>query len=259
MPSGEHTDPVLVEEDDGILILTLNRPRRRNAVDLATAEAVAAAVDAFEDDENAHVLVVTGSGGTFCAGMDLAAARRGERPVIPWRGFAGFTERPPRKPVVAAVEGCAVGGGLEIVLSCDLVVSSGEALLSLPEVRRGLVPGAGALLRLPRRIPRAVAMEMALTGEPITGHRAYELGLVNVLTPPGQALPAAKTLARSVAAGAPLALQAAKRILVEGRSWHRDEEWSRQAEICEAVRDSEDAREGVAAFLEKRSPAWRGR
>jgi len=251
-------DGIRVLDTDGVRVLTLDRPHRRNAVDRRTALAVADAVEEMEADPDLRVLVLTGAGGCFCAGMDLSVPPGSERPVVPGRGFAGLTRRPPGRPVVAAVEGHAAGGGFEIVLACDLVVASPTASFSLPEVRRGLVPGAGGLLRLPAALPRAVASWMALTGEPLSGRRAHEFGLVNLLAEPGRVLEDALDLARAVAANAPLAVRAARRILAEGQSWPADRAWSHQELICRAVRESRDAREGAAAFLEKRAPRWSG-
>jgi enoyl-CoA hydratase len=259
--TAEDTDHagVGVRDVDGVRILTFDRPRRRNAVDRRMALAIADAVQEMEEDPALRVLVLTGAGGSFCSGMDLSIGADGPRPVVPGRGFAGLTRRPPARPVVAAVEGHAAGGGFEIVLACDLVVASTTAVFSLPETRRGLVPGAGGLLRLPAALPRAVASRMALTGAPLSGQRAHELGLVNVLTSPGEALGQALDLAREVAANAPLAVRAARRILDEGPSWPADRAWSCQDQICREVRESEDAGEGTAAFLERRPPVWTGK
>jgi enoyl-CoA hydratase len=190
--------------------------------------------------------------------MDLKAFLAGERPSIGERGFAGIVERPPAKPLIAAVEGYALAGGFEIVLACDLVVAADDATFGLPEVTRGLVAAGGGLMRLSRRIPYPLAAEWALTGARVRATRAHEVGLVNRLTPTGQALPAALDLARSIGRNGPLAVRATKRILRSARDWSGEEEFTRQREITEPVRSSEDAREGARAFAERRTPVWRG-
>jgi enoyl-CoA hydratase len=251
--------PVLTERRDGVLLVTLNRPEARNAVNLAVAEGIAGALDELDADADLAVGVLTGAGKGFSAGMDLKAFVAGERPYVGDRGFAGITRRAADKPLIAAVEGFAVAGGLEIVLACDLIVAARGARLGIPEVKRSLVAAGGALLRLPRRIPYGIAMELALTGEPITAERGHELGLVNRLSEPGAAVEAALELAASIARNAPLALVASKAILERHRGWAEDELWERQEEISGPVFASEDAREGAVAFSEKREPVWRGR
>ena len=250
---------VLTERRGRVLMITLNRPEARNAVNAAVARGVSEALDELDEEATLQVGVLTGAGGGFCAGMDLKAFVRGESPHFGDRGFAGITRRPPRKPLVAAIEGFAVAGGLEVALSCDLIVAARGAKLGVPEVKRSLVAAAGALLRLPQRIPYHVAMELALTGDPISAERAAELGLVNRVTDPGAAVDAAIDLAETIAANGPLALDASKRILVEASGWAADEVWDRQGEIAGPVMASEDAREGATAFAEKRDPVWRGR
>jgi enoyl-CoA hydratase len=203
--------------------------------------------------------VLTGEGKGFSAGMDLKAFVAGERPYAGDRGFAGITQRPAQKPLIAAVEGFALAGGLEIALACDVVVAARGARLGIPEVKRSLVAAAGALLRLPRALPRNIAMELALTGDPIEAERGYELGLVNRLAEPGGALAAALELAGAIAANGPLALAATKRIMTEAVDWPDSEFFARQSEIVGPVMTSEDAREGATAFAEKRAPVWKGR
>jgi enoyl-CoA hydratase len=242
-----------------ILLVTINRPDQRNAVNAAVAAGIAAALDQLDADRNLSVGVLTGAGKGFCAGMDLKAFVAGERPHVPGRGFAGIVQRPPEKPLIAAIEGFAVAGGLEVALACDLIVAARGARLGIPEVKRSLVAAGGALLRLPRTLPRNVAMELALTGEPIDAERGYELGLVNRLAEPGQALADALTLAQTIAANGPLALAATKRVMVEGADWPDHEFFERQSEIVTPVMTSEDAREGATAFAEKRDPVWKGR
>jgi enoyl-CoA hydratase len=191
--------------------------------------------------------------------MDLTAFVAGESPYHGDRGFAGIVQRPPEKPLIAAVEGFAVAGGCEIALACDLIVAARGARFGVPEVKRSLVAAGGALLRLPRRLPAGVAMELALTGDPIDAERAHALGLVNALAEPGRALDAALELAGRIAANGPLALRATKRILSEAPGWPEEEFWQRQGEISGPVFTSEDAREGAVAFAEKRDPVWKGR
>ncbi len=252
------TDAVLTEAADGIGVITINRPQARNAVNGEVARGIAAAIDDFDARSDVRVLVLTGAGGSFCAGMDLKGFLAGDAPVAPGRGFAGITERPPVKPVIAAVEGYALAGGFEIVLSCDLVVASEEARFGLPEVRRGLVAGAGGLLRLARRIPYHLAMEIVLTGEYFPAARLADAGLVNRLAAPGQALAGARELAAVVAQGAPLALAASKRVVVESADWDSHEAFARQGDIISPIFGSADAMEGAVAFAEKRAPVWRG-
>jgi len=250
---------VMTEERDGVLLVTLNRPEQRNAVNRAVAEGIAAALDRLDEDPALRVGVLTGAGKGFCAGMDLKAFVAGERPAVEGRGFAGIVQRPPDKPLIAAVEGFAVAGGFEIALACDLIVAARGARFGIPEVTRGLVAAGGALLRLPQRIPYHLAMELALTGAFVDAARMAEVGLVNRLVEPGEAVAEALSLAAEIAANGPLAVAASKRILVEAPSWPAGDEWSRQAEISDPVRASADAREGSLAFAEKRAPRWQGR
>jgi enoyl-CoA hydratase len=252
-------EPVLTERRDGVLLITLNRPEARNAVNRALAEGVAAALDALDADGDAAVGVLTGAGAGFSAGMDLKAFVAGESAWVGDRGFAGIVQRSSRKPLIAAIEGFAVAGGLEIALACDLIVAARGAKLGIPEVKRSLVAAAGALLRLPRRVPYGVAMELALTGDTITAERAYELGLVNRLAEQGGAVDAAFELAAAIAKNGPLALDATKAILQQQFDWGEEEFWQRQGELSGPVFTSEDAREGATAFAEKRDPVWRGR
>ena len=251
--------PVLTEHRDGVLLITLNRPEMRNAVNLPLAEGIAAALDELDGEESLGVGVLTGAGKGFCAGMDLKAFVTGERPWVGDRGFAGIVRRGPVKPLIAAIEGFAVAGGLEVALACDLIVAARGAKLGIPEVKRSLVAAGGALLRLPRRLPYHVAMELALTGDPILAERAFELGLVNRLAEPGAAVEQALRLAAEIVVNAPLSLVASKRILEEQWDWSSAEMWDAQGAISEPVFTSEDAREGATAFKEKRPPVWRGK
>jgi enoyl-CoA hydratase len=253
------SEAVLTEADGPVAVVTINRPAARNAVNEAVAGGMAATLDDLETRTDIRVIVLTGAGGTFCAGMDLKGFLTGENPLAGGRGFGGVVERPPRKPVVAAVEGYALAGGFEIALACDLIVASEEAMFGLPEVTRGLVAAAGGLLRLPRRIPYHLAMEIALTGEPVAAARLQQAGLISQLVPAGQALDRARQLAARIAANAPLAVELTKRIVVESADWPSTEAFARQNDIMAPVFSSADAVEGATAFAEKRAPVWRGK
>jgi enoyl-CoA hydratase len=252
------SEAVLTEVSDGIAVITINRPEARNAVNGDVARGIAAAIDELESRPDVRVLILTGAGGTFSAGMDLKGFLSGDTPVVPGRGFAGIAQRPPAKPVIAAVEGYALAGGFELVLSCDLVVASEAAKFGLPEVKRGLVAGAGGLFRLPRRVPYHLAMEVAMTGDHFSAERLREAGLVNAVVPAGEALAGAKDLAVRIAQNAPLALAASKRVIVESADWDSAASFDLQSEIIMPVMTSKDAMEGAAAFAEKRAANWRG-
>jgi enoyl-CoA hydratase len=253
------TAPVLVERRDGVQIISINRPEARNALNAEAAHLIAAAADELDADNRLRVGVLTGAGGTFCAGMDLKAFLRGEKPSVEGRGFGGITKAPPRKPLIAAVEGHAVAGGFELLLACDMVVAAETSKLGVPEVKRSLVAGGGAAMLLPRRIPVAAAMELLLTGNPVSAERALALGLVNRVTPHGSALHGALELAAEIAANGPLAVAATKAIAREQADWTWAEGWDRQERIYAPVFASQDAREGATAFAEKRPPVWQGR
>jgi enoyl-CoA hydratase len=251
--------PVLTERRDNVLLITLNRPDARNAVNLALAEGVAATLDELDADDGLSVGILTGAGAGFSAGMDLKAFVTGERPWVGDRGFAGIVQRASRKPLIAAIEGFAVAGGLEVALACDLIVASREAKLGIPEAKRSLVAAGGALLRLPRRVGHGTAMELALTGDVIGAERAHAIGLVDRLADAGGAVDAALELAAAIAKNGPLALIASKEVLQRQYDWSEEEFWTKQGEITGPVFGSEDAREGAVAFSEKRDPVWKGR
>ena len=256
--SEQATDDVLTEVDDGVLIVTINRPEAKNAMNKAAAEGIAAAMDRLDSDDDLRVGILTGAGGTFCSGMDLKGFLRGESPSIEGRGFGGVVQAPPKKPLIAAVEGYALAGGLELMIACDLVVAHKDGKFGIPEAKRGLVAAAGGVMMLPDQIPERVAMELALTGEFIGADRAYELGLINRVTD-GSALEGAKALAASIAANGPLAVRVSKQIMKESRGWAMEDRYNNQAQLIGPVFVSEDAREGAAAFAEKRAPNWKGK
>ncbi len=258
-PPAVGEDEVVVEVDEGVLVITINRPAQRNAMTKAAAEQIAEALIDLDARSDLSVGVLTGAGGTFCAGMDLKRFAAGELPRVEGRGFGGLTEAPPVKPLIAAVEGWALGGGFELVLACDLVVAGTGARFGLPEVKRGLLARGGGAVRLPRRLPRAIALEVLLTGDPLDAAAAQQHGLVNEVVADGQALSAACALGRRIAANAPLAIAAAKRIVVESEDWPADELFARQAAISDPIFTSADAAEGAAAFAERRQPVWTGR
>ena len=256
--SGSDTAELLVETRGPVLIMQLNRPQARNAATLEMAEAMASALDALDSQPELRVGIITGAGGSFCAGMDLKGFLQGKRPSLPGRGFCGLTMRPPAKPLIAAVEGYALAGGFELALACDLIVAARDAQFGLPEVKRGLAASAGGLLRLPKRLPYHVAMECILTGDMFGAERFAQLGLVNRLTEPGGALDAALALAQTIAANGRLAVAASKQVASQSGEWPLAEMFDRQAVITAPVFSSQDAREGAAAFAEKRPPVWKG-
>ncbi|ALE05690.1 enoyl-CoA hydratase [Arthrobacter sp. ERGS1:01] len=250
--------PLLIEERGRILVLTLNRPQSKNAMSLQLAQELAHAFEEFDGNDGLSVCVITGSGGTFCAGMDLKGFARGEIPVVPSRGFAGMVGRPPLKPIIAAVEGYALGGGFEIALACDLIVAANNAAFGLPEVKRGLTANGGGLLRIQHRLPYHFAMELVLTGRMLPAAEAAGLHLVNRVAEPGGALVAALDLAEEIAKNAPLALTASKQVMVHSGDWAVGEKFSRQQEYVGSIGKSNDAVEGARAFIEKRVPMWSG-
>ena len=250
---------VLVEKQSGVMIVTINRPEAKNAMNKAAAEGIAAAMDELDNSNDLRVAILTGAGGTFCSGMDLKGFLTGELPVVKGRGFAGLVERPPNKPLISAVEGYALAGGFELLLASDLIVAAANAKFGIPEPKRGLVAGAGGLLRLPKQIPPRIAMEYALTGEFFNAQRAYELGLINRITDEGKALEGALKLAEAIVANGPLAVAVTKQIIRDSADWAQGEMWAKQAPLMGPVFTSEDAREGAAAFAQKRAPQWKGK
>lgn len=252
-------EPVRTDRREAVLVVTIQRPEARNAIDERAAQLIAAAMDELDAEPELRCGVLTGAGGTFCAGMDLKAFVAGERPYAGERGFAGICQRPPETPLIAAVEGYALAGGMEIALACDLVVAARDASFGIPEVRRGLVAAAGALIRLPKRIAYHQAMELALTGERVDAERAAALGLVNRVVDTGTALDGALALAATIVANAPLAVRTSKQIVRDSPDWTEAEAWRRSGELAAPVFTSHDAEEGARAFAEKREARWEGR
>lgn len=244
--------------DNGVAVITIDRPEARNAIDRETALAIEAAVQEVNADPEIRCAVITGAGGNFCAGMDLKAFLRGEVVRLPDTGFAGMTQSNLQKPFIAAVEGYALAGGFEIMLSCDIVVAGRSAKFGLTEVKRGLVANAGGLVRLPRQMPVKLATELVLTGEIFPVARLAEGGLVNRVVDDGSALTEAVSFAQVIAANGPMAVAVSRQVLKESLEWPEDELFERQFAITAPVFASADAREGAAAFAEKRKPVWQG-
>ncbi|MFF9408148.1 crotonase/enoyl-CoA hydratase family protein [Streptomyces anandii] len=253
------TTEVRTETIGSALLITIDRPKARNAVNAAVAQGLSTALDQLETDPALRAGVLTGAGGTFSAGMDLKAALAGESPEIPGRGFGGLTQARTTKPLIAAVEGWAMGGGFELALACDLVVAADDARFGLPEVSRGLVAGGGGVIRLPKRIPYHLAMELLLTGEPVTGERAGRLGIANRVVPAGESAAAALELAGRMAQNAPLALAAVKELVRAADGAPEEEAFALQAQQMARLAASADVTEGMTAFTERRSPVWQGR
>lgn len=253
--------PVRYERKAAAAVVTMNRPHKRNAMNAPMARGLREAMARFNDDASAHVCVLTGAGGFFCAGLDLTAfTEDGGAEVIDGPGrFAGLVDALPPKPIIAAVEGGAIGGGFEILLACDMAVAAEDAVLAMPEVSRGLFANGGGAIRLPRAMPPKRAMSMMLASERISARGALEYGLLNSLAPSGQCLDKALELAAAVAAQAPLAVQASLKVARASLAAEMAELWRINDEEWARVRNSEDAQEGPRAFGEKRPPKWSGR
>jgi enoyl-CoA hydratase len=241
-------DVVTVEEADGVMTITLNRPKAKNAVNKAVAEGVAAAIDRLEAEDELRAAVITGAGGTFCSGMDLKAFVTGELPVVAGRGFAGLCDYQTKKPLIAAIEGYALAGGFEVAISCDLIVAAQDSKFGIPEVKRGLAAAGGGLIKLPKQIPSRIAKELALTGD-----------FISEIVESGGALQAAKDMAAKIAANGPLAVILSKKVVDNAQDWNSDAMYTEQQQIIEPIFTSEDAIEGATAFAEKRAPNWKGR
>jgi enoyl-CoA hydratase len=255
-------EEVLRERRGNVEILTINRPEARNAINGAVSRAMSGAMDELATDADCWVVVITGSGDkAFSAGMDLKAFSSGEGGDIMGAngGFGGLTQREFPKPIIAAVNGSALAGGFEIMLSCDLVVAAEHATFGIPEAKRGLIAGAGGLIRMPKRLPMAVALELAMTGDPIDAERAYALGLVNKVVPADQLMAEAVALAERIAANAPLAVRYSKSVMKRAAEVSESDGWAINTEAVGVVFTSADAMEGPIAFAEKRPPKWQGK
>lgn len=252
---------ICLDRQDGVLTITIDRPEARNAFDLHTALEMEAALDLLDTSDDVHVGIITGAGGYFSAGQDLKAAARGEPAVTEKRGGFGIMRLPAMKPLIAAIEGPVLAGGFEVALCCDLIVASRASVFALPEVKRSLLALGGALFRLPRRLPYQIAMEMILTGNPMSADEMKAAGLVNRVCEPGGALAEAGELARTLCRNGPLALQVSKEIAHRAvcENWTEEFAWTEQMRLAGKVMASEDFREGLAAFAQKREPVWRGK
>lgn len=254
--------PIARARRDDVEILTLNRPESRNAIDADLAQSLSAALDELADDDCCRSVILTGEGSTFCAGVDLkmqAAEGIEDRVIFPGTGFAGLTQRHFPKPLICALNGSAYGGGLELVLACDLVVAAADAKLAFTEASLGLIPDAGGLIRLPNRIPIAIAMEMFFTADPITAERAFELGLVNRVVPPGDVVEESLHIAERISRCSPLSIEMCKKLAYAALNLHETESWPVNDDFMEAMSKSHDFEEGPVAWVERRSPRYLGR
>ncbi len=247
--------------DDHIFVITIDRPEARNAFNGAMAAQLEGLIDRYEDDTALWVAIIKGNGPTFSAGQDLKAARTGDMGAAKKRGGFGIMGMPPKKPIIAAIDGQALAGGMELTLSCDLIVATETSVFGLAEAKRGLLAIGGGCFRLPRRVPYHVAMEMILTGETKTAAEMYAHGLVNKVVAPGKALEGALEMARIIARNSPVAVKAAKEIAFRSAAemWSDADGWKKQQEPSRAVMQSEDLQEGLRAFAEKRDAVWKGR
>jgi enoyl-CoA hydratase len=249
---------VVTKIEDRLMIITINRPEAKNSIDAAVAHGLADALIKLDADPDIRLGILTGAQNTFCAGMDLKAFVRGESAVVAGRGFGGVAEAPPRKPLIAAVEGYALAGGFELALACDLIIAAEGAKFGIPEVTRGLAAGGGGLLRLPRQMPYRIAMELALTGRSVSAEKLLSHGLINKVVPDGAALDEAIAMARLILENGPLGVEVSKTIISQSGDWKLEEMFRRQDAMMDRIANSEDAREGATAFAEKRKPVWRG-
>lgn len=249
------------ERDGHVAVITINRPEARNAVNGAVASGIEQALDDYEADEDLWVAILTGTGSVFCAGADLKEIASGNARSLSTSkgGFGGLVKRNREKPLLAAINGTAVAGGLELMLACDLAIAVDAAKFGLPEVKRSLVAGAGGLFRLPRAVGRSVAMELIMTGDTIGAKRACELGLINAVVEPEALMSEAKSLASRITANAPLAVQASRRIAERALVDGDDELWQQSTDAMRGIMKTEDFAEGPRAFVEKRPPVWKGR
>lgn len=250
------SNDILIDVDNGIMVITINRPNARNAINGVVGKGINTALKQLDEDNNLRVAVITGAGGGFCSGMDLKAFASGD--TFDPEDFAWMTNKPPSKPTIAAIEGFAVAGGLEIAISCDLIVASQTAKIAIPEVKRGLVAAGGALTKLPVQATPRIAMEMALLGEHFSTERMMQLGMINRCVAPGKALETALEMAREISRNSPLGVRASKKILLESPHWPKDEVDNRQKTITDRVFASKDAIEGATAYAQKRQPVWTG-
>ncbi|WP_084422001.1 crotonase/enoyl-CoA hydratase family protein [Henriciella litoralis] len=255
-------EEVLYEVKDHVAVVTLNRPDKRNAVNGAVASALGWICEETERDNDVRVVILTSSlESTFCAGADLSEISKGNAQSLSTKegGFAGFVRYPRSKPWIAAVRGNALAGGCELPLACDMIVAADNSRFGLPEVKRGIYAGAGGVFRLPRSLPRNVALEIVATGDPLPADRMYQLGLINRMVPSGEVMGEAHALASQISVNAPLAVRKSLEVARQAYDGTEEELWKTSGEAAAVVFSSEDAKEGPRAFLEKRAPVWQGK